>query len=80
MRSRRPTTVVSVMPVLPAQGKTSECFCYHFCFGFPSVMRIVGNCNYSKFLFYSFLLVDISTSFGENFYANCHSSVTGKSI
>ena len=30
--------------------------------------------------FLSFLLVDISPSFGENLYANCHSCVTGSSI
>ena len=29
---------------------------------------------------FSFLLVDISTSFGVNLYANCHSCVTGSSI
>ena len=28
----------------------------------------------------SFLLVDISTSFSESLYANCHSCVTGNSI
>ena len=51
-------------------------------FGTGQILFRVGHdlSDISRFLKEPFLLVDISTSFGENLYANCHSCVTGSSI